>query len=127
MDFKLGKRYSLKSKKTIDAVFASGIRVKSYPYTAIIKQTVFDDNVPFKLVFSAPKRTFRLATKRNRIKRVMREAVRLQKSKLDAYLSEQNIQLAIFLVYSTSEELDAELLQKRTVKLIDKIIKKLDE
>lgn len=127
MDFKLGKRYSLKSKKTIDAIFASGERVKSYPFTAIIKVTSFDEDVPFKIVFSAPKRTFRLATKRNRIKRVMREAVRLQKSKLDDYLSEHKMQLAIFLVYSTNEELDHEILLKKTDKLIDKIIKNLDE
>ncbi len=127
MDYKLGKRYSLKGKKLIDSTFNEGIRLKSYPYTAIIKEVEFKDETPFKLVFSAPKRTFRLSTKRSRIKRIMREAFRHNKSNLDDYLRQNNKQLAIFLVYSSKDELDHLTLGKRTHKLIDKIIKTLDE
>jgi ribonuclease P protein component len=123
---KLGKRYMLCSKNTIDALFESGITVKSYPYVAILQYDQFKDEVPFKIVFSAPKRTFKRAHERNRIKRICKEAVRLNKSQLESYLVDNEKQLALFLVYSSKEELKNEQLEKKTVALFKKIINKLE-
>lgn len=124
---KLGRVYSLKSKTTIDSLFTDGKKVSSYPYTVFYKEEPSEKQVPFKLVFSAPKRTFRNAYQRNRIKRIMKEAVRINKHNLETYLNSNQLQLSFFLIYSTKEELDFETLQKRTIKLFDKIIKQLDD
>lgn len=124
---KLGKIYSLKSKTTIDELFNSGTKVSSYPFTVFYSKTESKEQVPFKLVFSAPKRTFRNAYQRNRIKRIMKEAVRINKHPLETYLNNKQQQLSFFLIYSTKEELSFESLQKRTIKLFDKIIKQLDD
>ena len=124
---KLGRIYSLKSKLVIDSLFKDGSKLSSFPFTVIYKKVQFEQNVPFKLVFSAPKRSFRLAVKRNRIKRLMKEAVRLNKQPLESYLRKNEIQLAFFLIYSPKEEIDFSLLQKKTVKLFDKMIQQLDD
>lgn len=124
---KLGRVYSLKSKTTIDSLFTSGKKVSSYPYTVFYKTETSEKQVPFKLVFSAPKRTFRNAYQRNRIKRIMKEAVRINKHTLETYLNSNQLQLSFFLIYSTKEELSFESLQKKTNKLFDKIIKQLDD
>lgn len=126
MDFKLGKATKLCSPKIIDDVFDTGSQLKSYPFVLKFKEVALPKEVPFQIVFSAPKRTFRKATQRNRIKRLCKEAFRARRHELDAYLSAQNKQLALFLVYTPREELDVNLLTGRTEKLIKKIISQLD-
>jgi ribonuclease P protein component len=127
MNFKLGKNYKLCSKTTIQSLFDSGTSIKSYPFIALFKEVEFETEIPFKVVFSAPKRTFRKAVQRNAIKRKSKEAFRLNKNILESYLKANNKQIALFLVYSTPEEFDHIILQKKINKLFDKIIKKLDE
>lgn len=126
-EFSLGKNYKLCSKVLIEELFKSGTTIKSYPLIAIIKSTEFTDKTPFKIVFSAPKRTFRKAFQRNRIKRICKEAVRLNKSVLESYLNENQKQLALFLVYSSKDELNHIQLQKKVVKLFNEIIKSLND
>lgn len=126
-EFSLGKNYKLCSKVLIEELFKSGTTIKSYPLIAIIKPVEFSDKIPFKIVFSAPKRTFRKAFQRNRIKRICKEAVRLNKSILESYLIENKKQLALFLVYSSKDELNHTQLEKKVVKLFNEIIKSLND
>ena len=126
-EFSLGKNYKLCSKVLIDEIFKSGKTIKSYPLIAIIKPTEFNDDTPFKIVFSAPKRTFKKAFQRNRIKRICKEAVRLNKSILESYLIDNQKQLALFLVYSSKDELNHIQLEKKVIKLFNEIIKSLDD
>ena len=126
-NFKLGKNYKLCSKILIEELFKSGITVKSYPLIAIIKPVEFESGIPFKIVFSAPKRTFKKAVERNRIKRICKEAVRKNKSILETYLIENKIQLAVFLVYSSKDELNNVQLEKKTIKLFNAITKTIHD
>lgn len=128
MDFKLGKQYSLKNRKEIDQLFIDGKRISSYPFVAfIVERDILADDLPFKIVFSAPKRTFKHAYRRNRIKRIMREAVRLNKHTFEEELKQRNKFLNIFLIYSPKEEMKHELLHKKTNKLFTKILSTLHE
>lgn len=111
----------------MDLLIDSGETVKTYPFIAKLKVMDLGDQIPFKIVITAPKRSFKLAHDRNRIKRICREAIRLNKSKLESYLMSQHKQLALFLFYTPKEELNQEQLQKSTVKLFNNIIKKLEE
>jgi len=126
-EFSLGKNYKLCSKIMIEDLFKSGTTIKSYPLIAIYNLAEFNDTTPFKIVFSAPKRTFRKAFQRNRIKRICKEAVRLNKVILETYLKENNKQLALFLVYSSKDELNHIQLEKKVVKLFNELIKSLHE
>lgn len=126
MDYCLGKENKLCSPKIIDDVFATGYQLKSYPFVLKFKETTLPKDVSYQIVFSAPKRTFRKATQRNRIKRLCKEAFRLHKHSLDEFLANHNKQLALFLVYTTKEELSVTLLGGQTDKLIKKIISQLE-
>lgn len=126
MNLSLGKANKLCSPKIIDEVFESGMQVKSYPFVLKFKETSLPKDVSFQIVFSAPKRTFRKAVQRNRIKRLCKEAFRSKRTLLDTYLEKQNKQLALFLVYTPKEELSLSLLDGRTEKLIKKIISQLE-
>lgn len=85
-----------------------------------------DQTVPFQTVLAAPKRIFRKAHDRNRIKRLMREAIRKNKLPLETFLEERDLCLALFVIYTSREEMHLSILEKKTKKLISELIKKLE-
>ncbi len=128
MNFKFGRNYSLKSQKEINAIFDHGKQITSYPFIVFyIEEELSKQETPFKIVFSAPKRTFRKAYQRNRIKRIMREAIRLNKQSFEDELKNKNRFIKLFLIYGQKEEIGYNLLQKKTNKLFKKILSSLHE
>lgn len=75
MKFTLGKNQKLKSRKAITQLFIEGNSVKSFPIKMIYLPSA--ENSETKVAFSVPKRNFKLAVDRNRIKRLLRESYRL--------------------------------------------------
>jgi ribonuclease P protein component len=127
MNNTFGKKYKLCSPILIEEVFASGDQLKNYPFVARTKLVKLPKNVSLQVVFSAPKRTFRKAFQRNRIKRICKEAFRKNRHELETFLTNSDKQLALFLVYTAREEVTMEVLEQRTKKLIQKIITQLEK
>ena len=127
MNQSFGKAYKLCSKKLIDEVFESGETIKSYPLLVKYKMVDLKSSSPFQMVISAPKRTFRNAHERNRIKRLCKEAIRKNKGILESKLKALDLNMAICLIYSAKEELTLDLLDRKTQKLFNKISDQLDE
>ena len=125
MDQTLGKVYKLCSQKIIGAIYEDKKVVKQFPLMMYYKIISLPEDIPFQLVFSAPKRTFRKAHERNRIKRLMRETVRKNKLILETFLIEHKFQVALFLVYTNKEEMPYEVLLKKTEQLFQKLIVQL--
>lgn len=107
--YQLGKNKRLKSRKAIDLLFKDGKSFNIFPFRIIYQFSPVDTNTKTENLqagFSATKRNFKKAVHRNRIKRLMREAYRLQKNELEQMLLQQNKKLAIFILY-TGKELPA--------------------
>ena len=117
MNESFGKEYKLCSKKIMDELFTSGKKNHCFPFLAIHLFQQLDTPVPFQVTISVPKRSFRKAHERNRIKRLVRECVRKNKLLLEEVLMQNQQQLALFLIYRHSEELDYETLMLKTRKL----------
>jgi len=79
MKHTLGKLERLKSKKLIEKLYQEGSSVKSFPLRMVYIQTKHTSDFPVQVGVSVPKRNFKLAVDRNRIKRLLRESYRLQK------------------------------------------------
>ena len=79
MKFTLGKQEKLKSRKLIELLYQEGKSVKAFPLRMVYVPIKHTSNYPVQVGFSVPKRNFKLAVHRNRIKRVLRETYRLQK------------------------------------------------
>lgn len=126
MDQSFGKAYKLCNKKQIDSIFDSGRTQKQYPLIAKYKPLELSTETPFQMIIAAPKRTFRSAVKRNRIKRICREAVRKNKHLLEDWLKNHNSQVGFFLLYTGKEEIDVVELEQKIRKLFKKIIHDLD-
>lgn len=75
----LPKGERLKSKKAFEALFAEGKSIASFPLRLRYARVHLTGKKSPKVAVSAPKRKFRGAVKRNRVKRLVREAYRLNK------------------------------------------------
>ena len=71
--------------------------------------------------FSAPAKTFKKAVDRNRIKRLIKEAYRLQKHSLSAQLSTTNQQLLLFFIYTGKEIPDQPLVMEKINAALEKL------
>lgn len=74
------KREKLKNKKLIEQLFVKGKSVSSYPIKLIFLKTELHLDVPIQAGVTVPKKNFKSAVKRNRIKRLIRESYRLNKA-----------------------------------------------
>lgn len=122
MDQRFGKEYKLCSKKIIERLFEKGSRLNSFPFSLTYGyETLPDPTVHFQVVISVPKRIFKRAHDRNRIKRLVRECLRKNKHILEDFLSSESNkkgQMALFLVYRFNEEPDYDTLMRKMSKLL---------
>jgi ribonuclease P protein component len=100
----LGKNERLKSRKQIEFLFQQGQRFAAPPFRVFYvikkKELKESDAPPLQFGVGASTRFFKKAVDRNRIKRLGREAWRLQKQELLQLLEEQNKQLDVFFIYT---------------------------
>ena len=73
------KKEKLKGRKRFDQLFAEGKSVTSFPLKLIYLETSLPENVKIQAGVTVSKKKFKRAVDRNRIKRLLREAYRLNK------------------------------------------------
>ncbi|PHR73262.1 MAG: ribonuclease P protein component [Lutibacter sp.] len=120
MRFTFGNEEKLKSKKQIEQLFAEGNAVKEFPIIMKFLKTDAND-FPIKVAFSVPKRNFKLAVHRNRIKRLLRETYRLNKHTL---LNNVDGKYVIMFIYTDKTELNYTKLEEKMIAVLNKFIKK---
>lgn len=79
---------------------------------------------PVRIGFSIPKKRIRKAVGRNRFKRLLKEAWRLQKLKIYPLISE-NQQLHVFFIYTGKEKFTFEQAFEVTGKVISELQRKI--
>lgn len=119
MDQSFGKKEKLKSKVLIDRLFVEGESVKKYPLRLIylpLEKATEEGN---KAAVSVPKRSFKKAVERIKIKRLMREAYRKNK-----YLVTNNLpaSYALMLIYTGREIMEYSRILKATEELLKNFV-----
>ncbi|MDT0606293.1 ribonuclease P protein component [Croceitalea rosinachiae] len=122
MDFTFPKKEKLKSKKLIEQLFAEGKQLNHFPLKLLFLPTSFSDNSKVKTMVIAPKKSFKSAVKRNRVKRLLREAYRLNK-----HMVFNNIEgnYAFAILYLGKEMPSYRLVDEKMKALLDKFTKKI--
>jgi ribonuclease P protein component len=80
--FGFPKKEHLKSRKAIHMLFSSGSQATQYPIKIFYQSTQDETTSLNKCAFAVPKRNFRKAVDRNKVRRRMREAYRLNRHRL---------------------------------------------
>ncbi len=117
-----GKNERLKSKKAIEALFAQGKSIKSYPLRLVyqvVDPVAKTKEVQIKCSVSVSSRKYRKAVTRNLLKRRMREAYRLQKNILD--LPADLGQLNMMILYIGQEVLSYQPISEATAQLLTRL------
>jgi ribonuclease P protein component len=126
--FTLGKNERLKSRKAIDLLFSKGQRIAHFPFRAFYLFEKNDRcNSPLQCGVGVSARNFKKAVDRNRIKRLTREAYRLQKAILDIKMRGSTKTLSLFLIYTGKELPDYILVKEKIAFLLQKLLQIADE
>lgn len=120
--YTLGRNERLKSRKSIEQLFSEGKKIIAAPFKVLY---IFENEKEPSLLFGAgvSAKNFKKAVDRNRVKRLTREAYRLQKISLLEKVKANNIQLNVFFIY-TGKELPA---YKDVYNKVGTVLKKLDK
>jgi ribonuclease P protein component len=99
MKYTLNKHERLKGRSLIESLFTSGSSFFLYPFKIIYIKEKKDDLFPAKFTISVSKKRFKRAVKRNRIKRIVKEAYRFNKPELCKFLNESNLSIICMFIY----------------------------
>ncbi|WP_242203283.1 ribonuclease P protein component [Aestuariivivens insulae] len=121
MAYTFPKKEKLKSKKLIEQLFSEGKSVTAFPLRLVFLETALEHNVTAQTGVSVSKRLFKKAVDRNRIKRLMREAYRLNKAH---YFNNITTQYAFMILYIGKEKPNFIDVDTKTKLLFDKFLNK---
>lgn len=107
----------LRSRKAIEQLFAGGTQIKAFPILMRWQNCELSET-PVKVAFSVPKRNFKKAVDRNRIKRLMREAYRKNKTLLNEELKKGDQGIELMFIFVGREMPDHALTEEKIIKLL---------
>ena len=116
------KSERLHSRKLIDALFKDGESFFSYPFKVILLEIGKTNQYPIQLLISVSKRNFKKAVDRNKIKRLVRESYRKNKSALIEFRSNSEYQLLIGLVYTGKTILTYTEIERKIILILQRLI-----
>jgi ribonuclease P protein component len=121
--FTLGKNERLKSRKQIEQLFKEGKTfASSFYFTYYLFSPSSNEDLSFiQFGVGVSGKNFKKAVDRNRIKRLTKEAYRLQKSELQKKLKEKKIKLNIFFIYTANELPDFNKVKENIAVILNRI------
>jgi ribonuclease P protein component len=146
--FTLGKRERLKSRKLIEKVFREGKSLFVFPYRiyylinpwtmvhpspkpvrpgAGLGPMLNQSSSGLQFAVGVSKKNFKKAVDRNRIKRLTREAFRLQKQYMREKIREKNQCLTLFFIYTAKELPSYPALYEKMHVILNRLITIADE
>ena len=124
--FTLKKNERVSGKKELDCLFEQGDAFISYPLRIVyVKQKPLSEPTVAILV-SVPKKKFKRAVQRNRMKRLIREAYRLNKTALIRYCQEKESSLLIAFLYIGNEMCQWKEMEAAMQKSLDTLKEKIE-
>ena len=106
----------------MDCLFQGDNRTATaYPLRAVFLSVEEEQQKGVSILISVPKKRFHDAVDRNRVKRQIREAYRKNKHALAEQVAQSGKGLLVALIYVSAEIETTEQIEKRMIRLLDKI------
>lgn len=114
--------------KTIERLYNQGSVFVSYPFR-VVYFMVEDktESVPVRVMVGVSKKKFKNAVDRNRIKRLMRETYRLNKSRLIEFMRENDLNVHLAFQYISDEVIPFAEMNSKMEKALTKLITIISE
>lgn len=124
-NFPKGER--LNNVKQIENLYAKGDKFMAYPFSVrfIYSKEQSKENTKMSVLLVAPKRYQKLAVNRNRAKRLLREAYRLNKHSLQKRIINSSSQLFISIALVSKTMPDYLLTEQKVKEILSSIEKKI--
>lgn len=128
-----GQRFTFKKEervtgeKRIDNLFTNGNAFMAYPFRVVFLETETSTDFPLSILVSIPKKRIKSAVNRNRMKRLVREAYRLNKHLFYNEEIPENYHLDVAFIYVKDELSEYETVEKAVRKALNELIKQLRE
>ena len=119
------KKEHLCGEIRINKLFSNGKAFIVYPLRVVYSVEQNSTDVPVKVLVSVPKKRFKRAVKRNRLKRLMREASRLYKSILTEKCIEKIFAVQVAFNYVSDDEMDFKAIQSKMQLALQRIADKI--
>src|SRR5687767_4595766 len=132
--FKFEKNKRLKSRKQIELLFSEGnsfvvtpLRIYYLLASPATDQSSSKIVQPFAIQFAVgvSSKNFKRAVDRNRIKRLIREAYRLQKKELQEKLKEKNLSMKVFFIFTGKELAEYKFVYSMVGIALQKLLKEI--
>lgn len=120
----------LKSHVTIGRLFKEGHSFGMYPLRVVwLPVEAAEGAYPAQFALTVPKRSFKKAVDRNRLRRKIREAYRLNKAAFYQHLPPKNeeasVQYALMVIYTAKKSLPYATIQEAMLSLLQKLTRKI--
>ncbi len=121
------KKEKLTGEIRTGKLFREGKSMICFPLRTVYAFSNETDKSSCRVLVSVPKKKFKKATDRNRIKRQMREAYRLQKTQLLEILEEKGLQIQIGINFIADKMPEYSEIYEQTGKIIDRLTEKISK
>ncbi len=116
---KFRKEERVTGEKRVEALFSQGDSFMAYPFRVVFLETTPYQTEPFSVLISIPKKRLRSAVDRNRMKRLTREAYRLNKHLLlKGILTDEKTHIDMAFIYVKDSLSDFSTVQKGVLKAL---------
>lgn len=119
--FSLSSNERIKSRKKADEVFTAGKSVSAFPLRAFYLSNNKDAESIVQAGFGVSSKNFKKAVDRNRIKRLIREAYRLNKKELTGLSEKNKTSFHIFFIFTGRDFPDFTLTEQKMKSVLKKL------
>jgi len=125
--FTFGKKEKLTQNLLIDRLFTDGSSFNINPFKVFYLEHKNPEDFYARILIAVPRRKFKHAVDRNRLKRLVRESYRLNKQPLLDHLHQKSLKIHVGFVFSgNSAEIEFAEVEKKMILCIRQLIGKTD-